>query len=118
MPKTFTAGDFRERFDLQAGTVASSNGVDTTTWAAVAGWSAVPAHVRYETEGERIRAGRNEARETIVVTIRDASNITPQHRIVWQSAAWQVLGFPAYVDVRQRFQKFTAVRTDANPSPS
>lgn len=118
MAKPFTPGDLRERIEHQVGTRTVTHGVESLAWADVAGEDSVPAAIRYESSHERFRAGRQEADVSIVVTVRAEIAITPASRIVWESAAWQVVGYPTYIDPRRRYLRFVAVRTDADPSPS
>lgn len=118
MPKTLTAGDLRERIALYEFTAAEADGFTTYTTTALTAYTAVHANIRQETEGERIRAGRTEARQTVVVTVRKEIPITPELAFTWlDGALWNVLTYPAAVDHRRRFQRFVAVRTDNTVNP-
>jgi SPP1 family predicted phage head-tail adaptor len=109
-----TSGEMRELFELQEPSIVDTKGEDTVTWPTVAGASAVRAHIREEKEYERVRAGRNEARESIIVTTRKDLTVTPENRILWRGSVYQVVGFPQYVGVRRLWIRFAAIQTDAD----
>lgn len=113
MAKRMTSGDLRETIALQTATRALVSGEETLTWATVAGDDAVRAEIRYEREYERIRAGRTEANQSIVVTIRKDHTVTPEHRILWRGDTYEVEGQPRFVDDRRMWIRFEAVITDA-----
>ena len=114
--KQITAGDLRERFQLEAdsnfGTYTSGQ-ENSPDWNTVAGYVSVSAMIIPESEFERIRAGRTEAHESLKITTRSEIPVTPKNRIVWDSNTYQVVTTPVTIDFRRRFQRFTVVRTDA-----
>lgn len=114
MAKQWIASDLREIIVLEEGAEATVLGVTTTAWTTVSGAGELRANIRYESESERVRAGRNEGRESIVVVTRKGPAVTPKNRIQWRGDPYVVTGFPQYLDIRRLFFKFSAVRTDAD----
>lgn len=110
----FTSSDCKEPFSLETPTIVDESGDDDVTWAVVAGAGALRGNIRYEREDERVRAGRNEGRESIVVTTRKGPTVLPKHRITWRGEVYQVKGFAKYIDENRHWIQFTAVRTDAD----
>lgn len=112
MAKRLHSGDLREVFALQAPSRVFTRGEEDVTWVDVDECSDVRGAIEYESESERVRAGRNEGRESIKIMTRKGLPATPEHRIVWRSEAFQIVGFPRFIDARRLWIKFTAIRTD------
>lgn len=108
---------YRHRITIEANDPTFVSGDKTDDWDAITDGEDVPCDVRYETTNERVRAGRNEGNQSIVVELRNHFTITPSHRIEWDSAYWEVNGFPWHPDLRHRFMRFAAVKTDSGNSP-
>lgn len=114
MARSKIARRLRDRIVIEANSPTTNKGVTVDDWNTIANGGDVPADVRYETAGERMRAGRAEARQSIRVLIRNEWTITAKNRITWNGATWQVHGPPEFPDDRHRFMRFVAVRTDAD----
>ena len=104
------ASDLRERIDIQTVVETNNSGELLAVWSTTS--SSVPAGIRYESEGERVRAGRNEGRQSLMVTIREGIDVIPKQRIIYDGAYWEVVGYPREVPNRRRFFMFPVVRTD------
>ena len=109
--KLISASDLRERISIQTVTKTNTKGVLVESWSD--SLTNVPARVEFESDYERIRAGREEATQSIKVFVRSEISIDQKARIIWDSATWQVIGFPRTVDKRRRFQRFVATKTDS-----
>ncbi len=114
MAKRLHSGDLREVFELQESTLNVVLSEETTTWDTVSGCDDVRAKIEYESEPERVRAGRNEGRESIKITTRKDLPATPKNRVLWRSEYFQITGFPQFLDARRMWIRFSAVRTDAD----
>ena len=113
MAKQWTSSDLREIITLQESTTVTTSGEDAVTWDTVSGAGSIRASVREEKEYERIRAGRNEGKESVVIVTRKGLPVTPKNRFLWRDNKYQVVGFAESVDVRRLWIRFTGVRTDA-----
>lgn len=114
MARQFVASDFREVITHQVGAKSYASGEETVTWSTVVGEDALRVSIRQEKESERVRAGRNEGAESLIVTMRKGATITPASRFIWRGEAYQVAGFPKAIDARRLFFSFPGVRTDAD----
>ncbi len=114
MAKRLHSGDLREVFELQESTLNVVLGEETPSWDTVSDCDAVRAKIDYESESERVRAGRNEGRESIKITTRKGLPATPKNRVLWRSEYFRIVGFPQFIDARRMWMKFSAVRTDAD----
>lgn len=108
--------NLRHRITVKEPTITNVSGETTTTYAAITGGTDVPAAIL--TEGivgslESIRSGRPEGKQKIVFIIRDDITILGQYQIAYRGFNWMVQGLPSFTGPRDRYQKFTAIRTDA-----
>ena len=109
---TIVASDLRETIRIETLSRSNTKGEITETWSTLSGATTVPAHIRYESESERVRGGRNEGKQSLIVTIRGEFDVDPSMRVVYDGAYWQVVGFPREIPGRRRFFRFPVVRTD------
>ena len=114
MAGPINAGMLRERIAIQEDTLAYVLGEEAHDWNTVTGWSSIPAMIEPESEFERNRGGRNEAGESVKITVRKDVSITAENRIVWRGLRYQVVGFPRFLGPRRLFQQFKAVHTDVD----
>jgi len=110
--KRIRSSDLRERVTLESNTPTYTKGERTNNW--TTDQANIPADIRYETEHERVRAGRNEADQSVRVRIRNNWTVTPEKRISWNGDYWMVNGFPKSPDKKRRFLDFIAIRTDSD----
>lgn len=116
----------RERIDIQRAARTTSEGERTLTWPPDGGSvvaDQVPAHVRWETAGERLRGGRLEARQACIVTIRYRSDVLSTDRIAWRREGLtdeilQITGTPTDPDGRRQWLRLECLRTDTDATPS
>lgn len=108
---TIASSDLKDRIAVQAVTKTNVLGVLSETWATVI--DKAPASVIYESDSERIRAGREEASQSIRVIVRSEIPIDQTTRIQHDGATWEVAGFPKPIDNRRRFKQFVAIKTDS-----
>jgi len=106
-------GRMRDRIGVYANVLTHDHGERTETPTVRAGLLAVPALVEYESAHERLRAGRAVSAVTIKISVRAGYAIGPEDLVLWDSGYWSVLSDPVPIDVRERFLRFVAVKTDA-----
>ena len=108
--------NLRDRITIKSPSYEDTKGEDAVTYAAISGGTDVPAmalKVGTVSALESIRSGRPEGKQRVTLVIRDDITILSKHRIDYRGFEWQVQGMPDFMGPRDRYQTFTAIRTDA-----
>lgn len=97
------AGDLDRSIALQSATITNDTNSNEEVWT-WATYATVRARMDFHKSGEGEAAAREYAEMGLYFTIRWRSDVTAEHRVVFEGDTYEVIGFPREIG-RRRFLK-------------